>query len=172
MSEWSAHNRAVISNDIEQYLKKVKDYIITKMREVATTMVNWIDGKFAPVPPYAPGGNSEFPVWWGHLADSTGVGLYIDGRTEYFVPTAIGIKYQKSTNYASQIFGAPMLQQAITNTAAKFPKGIWIILFSAVPYAEKINIFGSPIGRGIGFFDKSIQELTALILSRIQPMSI
>ena len=172
MGDWDSHNRAVAKASVEEYLKKVKANIVAKLREVAKMMVDWIDGKFEPIPPYTPGGNDNFPVWFGDMHDATGVGLYVDGRTEYFMPWVSRIAPQSSTNYNGEIWGHEMLQQAITNTASKFPKGIWIILFSAVPYAEKVNVFGSPLGRGIRFFDKSTQELTALILSQMQPMSI
>lgn len=171
MSEWTSHNQAVANKSIEQYLKKVKADIVVRLREVAKMMVDWIDGKFEPIPPYTPGGNNDFPVWFGDLHDATGVGLYMDGRIEYFMPPKKRILPQRSENYTGEIWGHEMLQQAITNTSSKFPKGIWIVLFSAVPYAETINVWGSPLNRGIGFFDKSISELTLLILTQMKPIS-
>lgn len=167
---WNAHNMQVVSNGMNLFVAEKKAEIVTKLRAVAKTMVDWIEGQFTPIPPYEPGGNNDFPVWRGHLNDATGIGLYVDGRTEYFMPTSMGIKYQTSEKMPGvKIYGTPFLNQAITDTASRFPEGIWMVLFSAVPYAEDVNTFGSPLGRGVGFFDKSVHEMTSLLLSSLTP---
>lgn len=162
-----ATNQQIVYEGIKSFLSERRRELFIKLREVATLLVRFIDGSFTPAPPFEPGGNDSFPVWRGHLADSTGVGLYVDGRTEYYLPTKIGIKFQTSRGFAGPIYGSQLLYRAITEGAAKFPKGVWIVLFSSVPYARRINTQGSKIGRGIGFFDKTKEQLLMTILSSI-----
>lgn len=170
MATWGAHNIKVVANGINLFVAEKKAEVIAKLRAVASMMLAWIEGQFVPMPPYEPGGNSEFPVWRGHLNDATGVGLYVDGRTDYFMPVTREIKHQTSGKMPGvKIYGTQFLRQAITDTASRLPSGIWIVLFSAVPYAEDVNQWGSPIGRGMGFFDKSVSEMTNLLLSNLTP---
>lgn len=163
------HNREVLIKGISQFVKETKAEIVMKLKEVARRMVDFVEGNFTPIPPYRPGGNDDFPVWEGQMRDSTGVGLYVDGRTEYYMPTPKRDGPQHSNNYAGEIWGHEMLQQAITDMASKLPTGIWIVLFSAVPYAYKVNTIGSPRFRGIDYFEKTVDEMTSLILSSITP---
>ena len=50
------------------------------------------------------------------------------------------------------IDGSAFLQQAISEASTRFAKGVWFVVFSAVPYAYHIDAHGSPLGRGQDFF--------------------
>lgn len=90
-----------------------------------------------------------------NLHDATGVAVYVDGTIKRFVPTARAHKNGKSgfdgVNHYG-IDGKAFLQQAISEASTRFAKGVWFVVFSAVPYAYHIDAHGSPLGRGQDFF--------------------
>lgn len=166
MSEWSAHNQAVVNKSVKDFIAQQKRLLVAKLRKVAKEMLDNVDIGFVR-PPFKPGGSDQFPVWTGQMADSIGLGLYIDGVTEYLMAPKNSIEFQTSGNYQGKIYGHELLQQMITITAAKYPQGIWMVLFTAVPYAQSVDSFGSPADRGVGFFTKLTEiysyELTQML---------
>lgn len=160
------HNKAVIKIGIEQYMESVvKAKLAAMLKSVAQTLVGVIDGSFV-----MPKGTTQFPVDTANLHDATGVGVYVDGAIRHFIPTARATKAQ-SHDGVKGIFGSPLLQSAISNGATQFSNGVWIVLFSAVPYAYKINTQGSKIGRGANFFEALKQNLLNDIISGLQPIT-
>lgn len=117
---------------------------------------------------------SLIPEWTSNLHDATGVGIYNNGVVEYFTPTKKATKDQKSSLdgvYHTGINGSQFLREAISEASARFSRGIWLVIFSATPYAYHININGSKIGRGKGYF-KTITDMTLNeILSGLQPLA-
>lgn len=156
----------VLKVGIKQYTEHVvKAKLLAMLKSVAQTLVGVIDGNFV-----MPLGSTQFPIDTDNLHDATGVGVYADGVIQYFMPTARAIVAQ---SYAGEtgIFGSPLLQSAISNGATKFSNGIWIVLFSSVPYAYKINTYGSKIGRGVGFFEELEQHLLNDVISGLKPIT-
>lgn len=165
MSSYTAHNRKVFGNCVEQYTERViKAKIVSMLKSVAQTIVGIIDGSFT-----MPDGSEQFPVYTANLHDATGVGVYSDGKVEYFVPTKMATDAQHDTTY-NFFFGSDLLRQAISNGATQFAKGIWIVLFSTVPYAYSINEYGSSKGRGAGFFDNLKSTLLNDVLTNLNPV--
>lgn len=166
MSDHTAHNSKVFKVGINDYAERViKSKLVAMLKSVAQTLVGVIDGSFV-----MPDGTTQFPVDTANLHDATGVGVYADGVIQHFIPTARATKAQ-SDGGVKGIFGSPLLQEAITNGATQFSKGIWIVLFSTVSYAYKINTQGSKIGRGAGFFEALKQTLLNDVISGLQPIS-
>lgn len=166
MSDYTTHNSKVFKVGLEQYAERViKAKIVAMLKNVAQTLVGVIDGSFV-----MPDGTTQFPVDTANLHDATGVGVYADGAIQYFIPTAKATKAQ-SDGGVKGIFGSPLLQAAISNGVTQFSNGIWIVLFSTVPYAYKINTQGSKIGRGAGFFEALKQTLLNDVISGLQPIT-
>lgn len=166
MSGYTAHNSKVFKAGLNDYAERViKAKLVSMLKSVAQTLVGVIDGSFV-----MPDGTTQFPVDTANLHDATGVGVYADGAIQHFIPTVRATKAQ-SDGGVKGIFGSPLLQAAISNGATQFSKGIWIVLFSTVPYAYKINMQGSKIGRGAGFFEALKQTLLNDVISGLQPIT-
>ena len=167
MSDYTAHNSKVFKVGLNDYAERViKAKLVAMLKSVAQTLVGVIDGNFV-----MPDGTTQFPVDTANLHDATGVGVYADGAIQHFIPTARATKAQ-SDGGVKGIFGSPLLQAAISNGATQFSKGIWIVLFSTVPYAYKINKKKKKIGRGAGFFEALKQTLLNDVISGLQPITV
>lgn len=165
MSQYDAYNRTVFSDGLNRFVEQqIKSKLLAMCKEVAQTIVDVIDGNFT-----LPDGTDEFPVWSSNLHDATGVGVYSDGVLSSFVPTARAAKSQTDES-GMEFFGSELLQQALSEAATQFEKGVWIVLFSTVPYAYKINTQGSSIGRGVGFFEALQETLLTDVLAGLQPI--
>lgn len=165
MSDYMAHNSKAYKDGLNDYVERViKVKLVAVLKSVAQTLVGIIDGCFT-----MPNGSEQFPVYTANLHDATGVGVYSDGKVEYFVPTKRAVEEQEDFPY-SFFFGSDLLRQAISNGATQFAKGIWIVLFSSVPYAYEINMYGSSKGRGAGFFENLEDALLNEVLSNIKPI--
>jgi hypothetical protein len=147
----------------------IKPALTAMLAKVADIMVDAVQDAFKPIPPYRPigGGNAEFPVWMGHMRDSTGVGIYNEGVLIAYRPNPMSQWHTEAATEANtqkygstkSIIGEQYLQQALNDGLTKYHSGIWIVLFSAVPYAAKINAMGSSWGRGQGYFDKFAEAI-------------
>lgn len=165
MSQYSAHNRNVFSNGLTRFVEQqIKPKLLAMCKDVAQTIVDVIDSNFT-----LPKGSDEFPVWSSNLHDATGVGVYCDGVLSSFIPTTRATHAQTGGG-TKRIFGSTLLQSAITNASTQFSNGIWIVLFSPVPYAYKINTQGSSIGRDVGFFEALQETLLCDVLAGLQPI--
>lgn len=167
--DWVAHNAAVIKDRLNLFVKEKKIELVAKLQEVGDVVVNYVNTGFMPQS-LQPGGNNQFPIWTANLRDATGVGIYVDGVAKRYLPTKLAI-HKQSTGGAlgmrRNIDGHDFLQQSITEGASVFSKGVWIVLYCAVPYAAMINTSGSKWDRGVGFWNMTKQEFTEEVLSRL-----
>lgn len=167
MANYTAHNSKVFKVGLKKFVEQqVKPKLLAICKSVAQNIVSVIDGSFAP-----PEGTQQFPIWSNNLHDATGVGVYCDGALSSFIPTARATKAQ-SDGETNGIFGSALLQSAIANASTQFHSGIWIVLFSSVSYAYKINTQGSPRGRGAGFFEALKQTLLNDVIAGLQPVQL
>lgn len=170
---WVAHNHAVIKDRVNLFVKEKKAELVAKLMEVGQVVIDYVDKGYLPQT-LRPGGNNQFPIWTANLRDATGVGIYVDGKTTYFMPTKLAI-HKQSTGGAlgmrRNIDGHEFLQKSITGGASVFTEGVWIVLYCAVPYAAMINVSGSKWGRGQGFWNLEKTEFTNAILSRLTRIS-
>lgn len=166
MSGYEAHNSKVFNAGLNDYAERVvKAKLEAMLRGVAEKLVAYIDGGFTP-----PHGNMQFPVDTGNLHDATGVGVYIDDRLSSYLPTAIAVEQQTDKGEIG-IDGSIALRNAVQAAATLFAKCVWIVLFSTVPYAYRINTQGSMRGRGVGFFDGLGEVLFQNVITGLQPIS-
>ncbi len=161
-------NKTVLVVGCRKHIEKVaKPELVKILTRIAETMVDMIDGAFGPInPPSVPfAGNSDFPVWFGQLHDATGVAIYNDGAVARFLPTKKALDSQpQSIPGVSHIIGSQWLDVAIKEASGQCSEGLWIVLFSSVPYAAKINASGSKWGRGVAYFDRMSDKELADIL--------
>ena len=176
MGNFTAQNSSVFHAGTKNYIEHVvKPKLEAMLRKLAQDTVSYIDGAFVPIPPYADedgeGGNDLFPVWEGQLRDATGCAVYIDGRISSFIPTSKGrYKQHDAESGITDIVGSEFLKNAIELASTRFIKGLWIVLFSAVPYAFRINIEGSSRGRGVGYFETIKNVTVQRVLEGLKPI--
>lgn len=170
MKDYTAHNLKVFKKGLKAYVREISDELMDKLAAVAERMVEMIDDSFAPIDW---GGNEDFPVWTANLHDATGVGVYRDGALTGYVPTKHA-RWKQSDGITDtrNIDGFEELQNAIQDGALEYGHGVWIVLFSAVPYAYRINEEGSPLGSGAGFFDKTAEGMLNEVLKGLAPLKV
>lgn len=124
---------------INQLAKDIRDYIVSNAAFNETH-------------------ENGIPVYTGNLLDSTGVGLYMDGR---LIATAVGNEVADipQTYKGQEYYGRNLLQDALNQTL-DIGHGLVLRIFSASPIASKINTEGSPWDRGRGYFDDIIAFAT------------
>lgn len=166
--DYTAHNVKVFKIGIKEHTERViKPKLETLLRGVAQRMVDLMNGYFKK-------GDKDFPIWTGNLRDATGLGVYVDGRLSAYMPMPIATKPQSYGN-EKDIIGTERLAQAIKMASTTFGKGIWLVLFSAVPYAYDVNAHGSPKERGFRFFELLTHDVDTLveeILSNLKPIAV
>ena len=174
MGNFTAQNSSVFHAGTKNHIEHVvKPKLEAMLRKLAQDTVSYIDGAFFPIPPYAEeeGGNDKFPVWEGQLGDATGCAVYIDGRVSSFIPTSKGRYLQHDEESGIEnIDGTEFLKNAIELASTRFIKGLWIVLFSAVPYAFRINTEGSPKGRGEGYFETIKNVTVQRVIEGLKPI--
>lgn len=172
MGNFTAQNSSVFHAGTKNHIEHVvKPKLEAMLRKLAQDTVSYIDGAFSPVPPHAPGGNDLFPVWEGQLRDATGCAVYIDGRISSFIPTSKCRYLQHDEESGIEnIDGTEFLKNAIELASTRFIKGLWIVLFSAVPYAFRIDAVGSPWDRGKGYFETIKNVTVQRVLEGLKPI--
>lgn len=140
---YQSHNLNVLKESMKMFVKNVaQPQLVSILRQKAREVVQLID-------------SGLIPEYTANLHDATGCAVYADGAISAFIPTKRAQKQGKSgfdgVNHYG-IDGSAFLQQAISEASTRFAKGVWFVVFSAVPYAYHIDAHGSPLGRGQDFF--------------------
>ncbi len=172
---YHADNVKVINKGMVNHIDKVaKPIIIGHLKAVAQRFVDIVDGRFVPFDhPLPYGGNEDYPVWYGQMHDATGVAIYDDGTTISYLPTKKALDSQPQHDAGTgegNIIGNTYLRNAIHEGATKFNKGLWMVVFCSVPYANIVNVKGSPWDRGKKFFDTLTQEVFDDIMTGLKAM--
>lgn len=174
-SGFMERNKTVITVGCKNFIETVaKPRLIRMLTQIAEAMRDMIDGAWTPWSAMPDGslpwgGNGDFPVWFGQMHDATGVAIYNDGAIIKFLPTKKALDSQpQSNNGVNHIIGSQWLETAMSEASGMCSKGLWIVLFSSVPYAFKVNTQGSPRGRGMAYFDKLSDKQLADILFNLE----
>lgn len=129
--KWMPHNLEIIKKKSTVFLGGVKKReLIALLKDVAAATIDYIETQ------------SVIPVYTGNLHDATGVGVYVNGALTHYIPTKIAREKQSSGfHYRNeyQIDGNLYLKSALSDAVTDFPDKIWIVIFSAVPYAFYID---------------------------------
>jgi hypothetical protein len=159
---YQSQNLNVLKEGMKMFVKNVaQPQLVSILRQKAQEVVQLID-------------SGLIPEYTANLHDATGCAVYADGAISAFIPTKRAQKQGKSgfdgVNHYG-IDGSAFLQQAISEASTRFAKGVWFVVFSAVPYAYHINAKGSPLGRGQNFFDRIANTTVNEILAGLRPIA-
>lgn len=129
--KWMPHNIEVIKKKCKHFLiEEAKPRLEAILKDAAQAVLDYIEQM------------TSLPQYTGNLHDATGVGIYVDGQLLSYVPTKIATRYQSSGFHHRneyKIDGNLYLRSALQDAATEFSDGIWIVVFSAVPYAFYIQ---------------------------------
>lgn len=157
--------RSLLEKGVETNLK---DMLTAWCKQVATDFVKYIDEEvFAP----RGEGNEDFPIYSENLHDATGVGVYCDSVLTSYVPTKQA-KHAQHIGGQGPIWGHERLTAAIQSGVSEYGSGVWIVLFSSVPYAAIVNDIGSPKFRGQNYFHKLSIDMANRLLNDFQPITL
>ncbi len=152
MSDYTAHNLSVIKVGLRDFAEKeAKKEVVRRMRIIAGKMLDLIERVFSDA-------SEQFPEWTANLHDATGIGIYIDGHLDRYMPVQRAGKQQKASS-GEKVWGTEELSEALTKASTTFAKGLWLVMFSAVDYADKVERIGSPKERGRNFFTSLCEYL-------------
>lgn len=102
----------------------------------------------------------SIPYDTGNLMDSTGIGIYVNGVLHDFRYENQATRPQ--TYHGKKVWGKETLQKAFSLGASMYRDGVWIVLFSTVPYALYQD-------RLSGFFSRVMKSnLKYLVLSHFK----
>lgn len=147
MSSFHADNLAFIKLRMHDFAEhEAKREVLKRMRRIARYMVDFIDSHFDKK-------SQQYPEYTANLHDATGVAIYDNGKLESYMPTKRATEPQKSPIDEDE-WGSEELTNVIRQGLARFSKGLWLVMFSASSYAEKIEDIGGPTEeeRGRNFF--------------------
>lgn len=102
----------------------------------------------------------SIPYDTGNLMDSTGVGVYVNGVLSAFRYSQQATVPQ--TYHGKEVWGKETLDKALAFGASTYIDGVWIVIFSTVPYAgyqDKLSGFFSGVMK---------QNLKYLVLSQFK----
>lgn len=120
-----SNNIQIFNGGIDAFVKRWNARVFEILSKVADDVIIFIEG------------GGTIPVYTGNLQDSTGIGIYIDGVLSKFKPNSIATVAQ--THNGKTVYGSTDLDRALELATSEFSTGIWIVLFSSVPYAMKVE---------------------------------
>ena len=128
---WMKSNQKLIERRIDEVGNNSLARLLNVLYKVAQDVMEYIDSQ------------KVIPIYTGNLKDATGIGVYSNGVLEKYVPSQIATRPQSSGFHHMNeydIWGHQYLSDALEAASKEeYGKGIWIVLFSAVPYAFYIE---------------------------------
>ena len=137
---WVQHNNKVFQKAISEHKALLEQKLNGVMREVATKMRDWLV-------------SGQTPYYTGNMQDATGLGVYINGTLSAYAPMQTA--WEAQTYKGQDVWGYAELQDALQEGYTNFSKGIWLVVFSAVPYAFEVDAYGT-IKNASGYFSEGI----------------
>ena len=128
---WMKANQKLIERRIDEVSNNSLAGLLNVLYKVAQDVMEYIDSQ------------KVIPIYTGNLKDATGIGVYRNGVRKKYVPARIATVPQSSGFHHRNeydIWGHQYLSDALEAASKEeYGKGIWIVLFSAVPYAFYIE---------------------------------
>lgn len=128
---WMRSNQKLIERRIDEVGNNSLARLLNVLDTVAQDVMEYIDSQ------------KVIPIYTGNLKDATGIGVYRNGVLKRYVPSQIATRPQSSGFHHRNVYdiwGHQYLSDALEAASKEgYGKGIWIILFSAVPYAFYIE---------------------------------
>lgn len=126
---WAKHNQDVFKKALEEHRNALEKRMANVFHELAEGVIGIINA-------------SDFkPMYTANLADSTGLGVYFNGMLKEYVPLPRANEPQEYNG--ALVWGQDSLEQALFEASQTYTSGIWVVLFSAVPYAFKVDKEGT-----------------------------
>ena len=128
---WMKSNQKLIERKIDEVGNGALTRLLNVLYTAAQDVMDYIDSQ------------KVIPIYTGNLKDATGIGVYRNGVLKRYVPSQIATRPQSSGFHHRNeydIWGHQYLSDALEAASKEeYGKGIWIVLFSAVPYAFYIE---------------------------------
>ena len=128
---WMKSNQKLIERRIDEVGNNSLARLLNVLYTVAQDVMEYIDSQ------------KVIPIYTGNLKDATGIGVYRNGVLKRYVPSQIATRPQSSGFHHRNeydIWGHQYLSDALEAASKEgYGKGIWIVLFSAVPYSFYIE---------------------------------
>ena len=128
---WMKSNQKLIERRIDEVSNNSLAGLLDVLDKVAQDVMEYIDSQ------------KVIPIYTGNLKDATGIGVYHNGVLKSYVPSQIATRPQSSGFHHKNVYdiwGHQYLSDALEAASKEdYSKGIWIVLFSAVPYAFYIE---------------------------------
>lgn len=128
---WMRSNQKLIERRIDEVGNNSLARLLNVLDTVAQDVMDYIDSQ------------KVIPIYTGNLKDATGIGVYRNGVLKRYVPSQIATRPQSSGFHHRNVYdiwGHQYLSDALEAASKEeYGKGIWIVLFSAVPYAFYIE---------------------------------
>lgn len=126
---WGKHNQDVFKKALAEHRNALEKRLTNMLHDLAEGVIGIINA-------------SDFrPMYTANLADSTGLGVYFNGMLKEYVPLPRADKPQEYNG--APVWGQDSLEQALFEASQTYTSGIWVVLFSAVPYAFKVDKEGT-----------------------------
>lgn len=167
--DYTEYNKVVIDIALKQWCEAFfRPRLAQVLRAVGERIKDKINQAFSPV---SSKGNDQYPIWTGNLRDSMGVALFVEGKMQMFAPPVIANNPQTNESH-QQIWGRAELNKLANHTTSRFSKGIWLVMYAGVEYAEKIELFGSDAEtpRGKSFFAEFEQMLRNEVMATLDTL--
>ena len=124
---WIKANQKLIERKIDEVGNGALNRLLNVLYTAAQDVMDYIDSQ------------KVIPIYTGNLKDATGIGVYRNGVLKRYVPSQIATRPQSSGFHHRNVYdiwGHQYLSDALEAASKEdYSKGIWIVLFSAVPYA-------------------------------------
>lgn len=128
---WMKANQKLIERKIDEVGNGALTRLLNVLYTAAQDVMDYIDSQ------------KVIPIYTGNLKDATGIGVYCNGVLKSYVPSQIATRPQSSGFHHRNVYdiwGHQYLSDALEAASKEdYSKGIWIVLFSAVPYAFYIE---------------------------------
>ena len=132
MGKFTASNAAIIGSKMKGKQGSSFFAEIEKLKRIADEVLNIVE--------------DSIPYDTGNLMDSTGVGVYVNGVLSAFRFDNQATKPQYF--HGKEVWGRKTLDEALKLGAGTYVDGVWIVIFSTVPYAgyqDKLSGFFSSV---------------------------
>lgn len=163
MGKYTKNNVSVIKAELIRSAPSLfASVYLPKLVQVAKDVAEYIDEASTET------GISGLPMFTGALHDTTGIGVYYNGALVAIEKPPSLYNLQGSLPYQQQDFNPDMvLEEAVKRAGGTTKDGIWMVIFSAAPYAIEVNREGSyaKSPRGEGYFDDIVFFTTRLLSS-------
>ena len=121
-----SNNVAVITRGVQKYVDGfVTNHLLAVGDRVAHHVINWLNA------------GGMIPVDTHNLADSAGVGVYLNGILQKYIPRRGATEPRVLDR---EYWGYQELEKALDAGISRFSKGLWIVLFVGnMPYAIEVD---------------------------------